>query len=99
MKWLSYLLLLYLALIVSAHMHVCDHEDEASHTEEHQNQSEPCCPPFSWCKTCSHFVNTPSIIFIEPSEITYKQENPFFHPFFIESIKVDFIWQPPQMAA
>ncbi len=96
MKWLSYLLLIYMAVMVTTTLHACDHADMEISTDQHQDHEEPCCPPFSWCKNCSHFIASSSVSYFELFVGNYKQEKPIAAEFFRKSLQLNFIWQPPQ---
>jgi predicted metal-binding transcription factor (methanogenesis marker protein 9) len=96
-KFSSYILLLYLSLLVIAPEHLCfhGHEDPVSH--EQTETEATCCPPFSFCKVCPNFMLLPSITLVPEGSISYLQ----FFPVRENLSKVSSfdipVWQPPRL--
>lgn len=99
-KGFSFLLIVYMILLMVAPLHEADHCDHGpEHTEQHESDhaENQCCPPFSVCKVCSLFVyqmiwQFESLEF-EPDQITNTVLIQSKYP--TSNIQ---IWQPPKLA-
>lgn len=95
MKIGSFLLMTYLLLLMAIPLHA---KEECSHHEHEQHEvpaeETHCCPPFSFCKSCSHFIfekyypiqlellmDAIANSEVEPKQKSYLSvEVPFWHP-------------------
>lgn len=100
MKPGSFLLLIYLLLLMAFPIHNmedCNHH-EHDHQESTSGEVPDCCPPFSFCKLCSHFVNE------EFSTLKLELPQPLFTIERLDQIQLRYItvevpfWHPPKIS-
>ncbi|MFC0774158.1 DUF6660 family protein [Terrimonas alba] len=102
MKWLGYILSLYMLLLaVFPCCLVDDCPDDKTKTEQlagHENGDEDCgnCSPFFNCEGCAAVSMTIETVYFDMTSLPVKQVYTGFLTSVIPDVHYDF-WQPPKL--
>lgn len=100
MKYLCCLLSVFILMVIAMPYHgmdSCDHEQETEqHAGEHPINS--CCPPFSFCKTCSWFTDTRiAVTLVCKQRISIPYYTDSYVDLFWQDVALVF-WHPPKIS-
>lgn len=96
----SYFLVFYIILLLGfpfQQRESCEHH--APQTEHHDSDHDenPCCPPFTPCNSCSHFVHETIVPFHFPEKKVLVRVNIGELETLFHQVNLFPFWHPPQI--